>query len=84
MSLKMSYQLRAARSMVRWEQEQLAEAADVAVNTIRRIEGMEGPIRAHLGTVNKIQEALEKAGVEFTNGEQPGVRMRTPAESGAS
>jgi hypothetical protein len=28
-----------------------------------------------------IQRALEEAGVEFTNGEQPGVRMRKKAES---
>jgi hypothetical protein len=28
-------------------------------------------------TVDAIRAALEAAGVEFTNGEQPGVRMRT-------
>jgi transcriptional regulator with XRE-family HTH domain len=79
MALLMAHQLRAARSMLRWEQEQVATAAGVAIGTIRRIEAMDGPIRAQLHTVRKIQEALEAAGVEFLDGGQPGVRMRTPS-----
>ena len=78
MALLMAHQLRAARSMLRWEQEQVAKAASVAIGTIRRIEAMDGTIRAQLETVRKIQRALEEAGVEFTNGDRPGVRMREP------
>jgi transcriptional regulator with XRE-family HTH domain len=65
MALLMAHQLRAARSMLRWEQEQLAATAGVAIGTVKRIEAMEGTIRAHLETVQKLQRALETAGVEF-------------------
>ena len=78
MALLMAHQLRAARSMLRWEQEQVAQAAGVAIGTIRRIEAMNGAIRAQLETVRKIQHALEQAGVEFIDGDRPGVRMREP------
>ena len=82
MALLMAHQLRAARSMLRWEQEQLAQAAGVAIGTVKRIEGMSGTIRAQLDTVQKLQRALEEAGVEFIPG---GARLREqPAEAGAS
>jgi len=66
-------QVRAARGLLGWTQGQLAEAADVAVATVKGMEaGRSQPRRA---TVQAIQRALEAAGVEFTNGDQPGVRM---------
>jgi hypothetical protein len=34
------------------------------------------PITSGAVTVRNVQSALEGAGVEFTNGDQPGVRMR--------
>jgi hypothetical protein len=38
---------------------------------------MEGTLsETRVATVNAIQGALEKAGVEFTNRDQPGVRLR--------
>jgi hypothetical protein len=58
------------------DQETLAEAAGVTSATIRRLEGMPGRLRATTTTVDSLQRALEARGVEFTNGEQPGVRMR--------
>jgi transcriptional regulator with XRE-family HTH domain len=78
MALLMAHQLRAARSMLRWEQEQLAGAAGVAIGTIKRIEAMDGTIRAHLETVQKIQRALEAAGVEFRP--DSSVRLREAAD----
>ena len=33
-----------------------------------------------MSTVHMIQLALESAGVEFTNGEEPGVRLRKAAK----
>jgi predicted transcriptional regulator len=79
MALLMAHQLRAARSMLRWEQEQLATTAGVAIGTIKRIEAMDGTIRAHLETVQKIQRALEAAGVEFKP--DGSVRLRELAEA---
>jgi transcriptional regulator with XRE-family HTH domain len=64
--------------MLRWEQEQLAEAAGVAIGTVRRIEAMDGAIRAQLETVQKLQRVLESAGVEFIPG---GARLREVARA---
>lgn len=51
----------------------VARLADVSPNTIARLERGE-TLRA--STVDAIRRALESAGVEFTNGDQPGVRLR--------
>lgn len=71
-------QLRAARALVRWRAEDLAEASKVGIATIRRAEGQEGPLS--MTTVNQaaLRSALEAAGVIFVaeNGEGPGVRLR--------
>jgi transcriptional regulator with XRE-family HTH domain len=56
-------QLRAARAMVRWEQTELAQRANVSVKTIKRLEAVTGPIDARSNWT--IQHALELAGIEF-------------------
>jgi transcriptional regulator with XRE-family HTH domain len=70
-------QLRAARALIGMEQIALSDASGIAVNTIRRME-KRGPemITSSLENVLAVQAALERAGVEFTNGGQPGVRLR--------
>jgi predicted transcriptional regulator len=57
---------------------QLAEAADVSLETVKRIESMEGELKIRLDTLTKIKTALEKAGIQFIakNGGGPGVRLR--------
>ena len=62
--------------MARMEQSHLASRADVSVETIKRLEKTVGQVSANIQTVNAIVAVLESAGVEFTNGDQPGVRMR--------
>jgi predicted transcriptional regulator len=71
-------QLRAARALVRMEQTQLAKAAGVSVETIKRLEATAGVVSANAQTVDAICRALEAAGVLFiaANGEGPGVRLR--------
>jgi transcriptional regulator with XRE-family HTH domain len=61
-----------------WSQEQLAEAADISIPTIKRLEAIDGPLGGRSGTGAKIQTALERAGVEFIdeNGGGSGVRLR--------
>jgi transcriptional regulator with XRE-family HTH domain len=69
-----SSQCRAARGLIGWNQQELASAAGVGVATIRLFETGKGEQRR--STLTVIRQALEAAGVEFTNGDQPGVRLR--------
>ena len=71
-------QVRAARSLIRWNQQDLAGHASISLPTIRRMEARDGPIRGITDNVWKIQRALEDAGVVFIdeNGGGPGVRLR--------
>jgi transcriptional regulator with XRE-family HTH domain len=71
-----SEQIRAARAMLRIEQRDLAEKSGVSLETIKRIERTPGPISAYTGTVDKLRRALESAGIEFSNGDWPGVRLK--------
>jgi hypothetical protein len=56
----------------------MAAASGVSTPTIKRLEAADGPLGGRDETVAKIRLALEGAGIEFTNGETPGVRMRRP------
>ena len=80
-------QIRAARAMLRMEQTQLAERSGVSVETIKRLEGAKGPLKAQYETLRNIQTAFEFAGIEFIDDEKrPGVRLaedRTAAFLGA-
>ena len=71
-------QLRMARAAVGWGVRDLAKQAGVTANTVTRIEN---GADAKQSTMDALQRALEAAGVEFTNGEQPGVRISKPAEA---
>lgn len=73
-----SAQIRGARAILRLGQAELAEAADVSLETVKRIESMEGELKIRLHTLTKIKAALEKAGIEFIaeNGGGAGVRLR--------
>jgi transcriptional regulator with XRE-family HTH domain len=62
-----------ARAAVGIGVRELAAAARVSPDTVARLERGES-LRER--TVDAIRAALEAAGVEFTNGEQPGVRLR--------
>ncbi len=71
-------QVRAARAMVKWTQQDLARASGVSLPTIKRMESGDGLIRGITDNVRKIQRALQAAGIEFTNDGGPGVRLRPP------
>ena len=58
-------QVRAARAMLRWDQKELAAAAGVSIETIKRIEGQDGEIAANSATLSAVRRALEAAGVEI-------------------
>lgn len=69
-------QCRAARALLDWSQQQLADAAGVGVVTIRQFEG--GASEPRRSTLDVLRRAFEAAGVIFVeeNGEGPGVRLR--------
>lgn len=69
-------QLRMARAAVGWGVRELAAKAGVVANTVTRIEN---GADAKQSTMDALQRALEAAGIEFTNGEQPGVRLTKTA-----
>ena len=65
-------QCRMARAALGLGVRELAAAAKVSIDTVARFErGDELKER----TIDALQRALEAAGVEFTNGDQPGVRF---------
>jgi transcriptional regulator with XRE-family HTH domain len=70
-----SEQIRAARAMLRIEQRELADKSGVSLETVKRIERTPGPISAYAATVDKLRRALESAGIEFSDGDAPGVRL---------
>ena len=69
-------QCRAARALLDWNQQELADRARVGIVTVRQLEG--GKTQPRRSTLDVIQRALEAAGVEFIdeNGGGPGVRLR--------
>ena len=72
-------QVRAARALIRWSAQQLADASGVGVATIRRMEVVDGVPSGQIRSLLAIQTALESAGVEFVGSptDDPGVRLKT-------
>ncbi|WP_245511402.1 hypothetical protein [Rhizobium leguminosarum] len=61
------------------EQKELADKAELNVNTIRNMESAGGgPIAGRAGSVQAVQRILETMGIEFLNHGRPGVRVRGP------
>lgn len=63
----------AARGLLKMTQEELAAAAGVNRDSVISLESGQRVTRA--GTIEKIREALERRGIEFMNGDKPGVRL---------
>ncbi len=60
-----SEQIKAARALLRMEQDELARRAGVSVTTIRRLEAANGEYAVAEETAEGVQNALREAGVEF-------------------
>jgi hypothetical protein len=56
-----------------------AEFSSVSLPTVKRLEAKPGNLAAPSSAVAALVGALEAAGVEFTNGEQPGVGLAKAA-----
>jgi transcriptional regulator with XRE-family HTH domain len=74
--------LRAARAIAGLDQAALADLSGVSINTIRNMEAAGASlVGGRASTRDQVQAALEKLGVEFTNGGEPGVRLRKGRKS---
>jgi transcriptional regulator with XRE-family HTH domain len=71
-------QCRAARALLNWSQQKLADRAGIGIVTLRQLEAaVNEPRRA---TLEVVKRALESAGVSFIdeNGGGAGVRLTKP------
>jgi transcriptional regulator with XRE-family HTH domain len=74
-------QIRAARALLDWNQQELAERSAVGLATIKRIEAAGTELTGTAKTLFRIQKTLEAAGVIFidaTDEHGPGVRLKRP------
>jgi transcriptional regulator with XRE-family HTH domain len=67
-----SAQIRAARALLGWRQEDLSKASGVGTATIQRIEKNNRPVTGYVSTLVRIQAALEKAGIQFIEDDEMG------------
>lgn len=79
-----SAQVKAARALLNIDQRQLAEAADLSLPTIQRMEAGDGNVRGNIDSLVKVVAALERAGIELIGdgansiGGGRGVRLTAP------
>lgn len=62
-------QVRAARTLLGWTQETLAEKALVSLTALKRLESLSG-LGTHETTRDQVQRSLERAGIVFIESDQ--------------
>jgi transcriptional regulator with XRE-family HTH domain len=73
-------QIKAARALLRLEQEELARRAGVSISTIRRLEAPSGAELVAADTAGAVVKTLQEAGVEFIH---QGVTLKPAGSDGA-
>jgi transcriptional regulator with XRE-family HTH domain len=71
-----SDQIRAARALLRWSGRDLAEKTGLGFSTLMRLEVLDGVPSAQAKTLETIQRAFEKAGIEFIGNPESGAGVR--------
>ena len=71
-----SDQIRAARALLRWSGKDLAEKTGLGFSTLMRLEVLDGVPSAQAKTLETIQRAFEKAGIEFIGSPESGAGVR--------
>ena len=73
-------QIRAARALLRWSGQDLAERSGIGFRTIQRFESESGIPASRSKNLEAIRRSFEAAGVVFIdqNGGGPGVRLKEP------
>ena len=78
-------QIAAARALLGLSQGELASKAKISTPTLMRMEAKFGEAVGLIHDIASVRATLEVAGIEFTNGEEPGVRLtKTPRGNSAS
>ena len=74
-------QIRAARALLDWSQQELADKAIVSLNALARLE--RGAVDPRMSKLSAVEKALAKAGIEFLpEGEKgEGVRLARPSSA---
>ena len=76
-----SYQLRAARAILRWSIEDLSQKTGIGTTTLKRFESGDGVPNGHLRNFETIKGVLEKAGIEFLGSPDEGAGVRWKPKS---
>ncbi len=75
-------QTRAARALLGWTQEMLADKAKVSLTALKRMESVSS-LRVYESTSDQVRRALEAEGIAFINsGRNEGVMIVDERESG--
>ena len=74
-------QIRGARGMLGWSQDDLAARSGISTPTIKRIEKL-GVGKSSVDTVQAIENCFRQAGVSFLDADEngPGLRVKTHSE----
>jgi transcriptional regulator with XRE-family HTH domain len=70
-------QVRATRALLGWTVRELAQRAVVSIPTVNLIEDAHGLPSTIVKQMEAVQAALEAAGIEFLDGDAPGVRLHS-------
>ena len=76
--------LRAARGVLRRRTADLAERARLNLSTVQRAEKADGPVRMMPANARPVRQALEAAGIRFTDRLRPVRDGRRPPVDGPS
>jgi len=71
-----SRQIKAARALLGLTAAKLAEISNIGFTTIIRLESFEGVPAGNVKTLEAVQSALEKAGIEFIGTPDSGAGVR--------
>ena len=73
-----SRQIKAARALLGWKGQDLADKSCVGVTTLRRYEVQDGIPNANKFVIKAIKTCLEEAGIRFSGDPltDPGVKLR--------
>ena len=80
-------QVKFARKLLGWSQKQLGVSSGTSLHVVQTFERtgqvakLYGRPRGQVDTVAALRATLEAAGVEFTDGDAPGVRLQKPASA---